>query len=391
VSPAEHSEPRLHRPDDSGATLPDDLRGRLTRAHEQAAVFFTEQLSFPNGKGPRNYLERRGVGALLGSPDWSIGYAPPGWTGLTGHLRLAGFTDEELVLAGLGVATRHGTVVDRFQDRVTFGIRNPTGELVGFTGRSAPGTPGDVPKYLNTPATAIYDKGAVLFGLAEQHPALAAGATPVLVEGPFDVLAVAVSHQDRATPLAAVAACGTALTSTQALALRAASDSETLVVGFDSDRAGDRAAAAAYELLRPHFARLRAIQLLAGSDPAELLAHHGPGQLRAALADTQPLADRVVDRILRRYRDRDDNAEARVAALHEIAPVVAAMPPTEVGREVARVARALRFEHGMVTEKVTTALTEQPPSRNPPTSIRHGRPSTAHRRTGASAPSMRMH
>jgi DNA primase len=391
VRPGDHGEPHVHRADDSDATFPDELRGRLTRAHEEAAVFFTDQLASTAGNGPRDYLERRGVGALLGSPDWSVGYAPIGWTGLTGHLRLAGFTDEELVLAGLGVATRHGTVVDRFRDRITFGIRNPTGDLVGFTARSAPGTSGDVPKYLNTPATAIYDKGAVLFGLAEQHPALAADATPVLVEGPFDVLAVAVSHQGRAAPLAAVAACGTALTRTQALALRAASDSESLVVGFDSDRAGDRAAAAAYELLRPHFARLRAVELPVGSDPAEMLAHHGPGQLRAALADTQPLADRVVDRVLRRYRDRDDNAEARVAALHEVAPVVAAMPPTEVGREVARVARALRFEYGMVTEEVTTAVTEQPPSRTPPTGVPRDRPSTAHRRRDASLPSMRMH
>jgi DNA primase len=375
----------------TGTAAHEDQRGRLVSAHEHAAAYFVDHLRSEAGREPREYLRRRGVAQLQSAPGWVIGYAPPGWTGLTQHLRSDGFTDEELVLTGLGLVTRRGSVVDRFRDRVTFGIRNQAGELIGFTARCAPGEGSDVPKYLNTPRTPLYDKGLVLFGLAEQREALGAGATPVLVEGPFDVLAVAASNHDGATALAAVAPCGTALTTTQSLALTTASTSEVLVVAFDSDPAGDRAAVAAYELLSPHVPRLQAANLPPESDPAELLARHGPERLRDVLSDTAPLADRVVDRILRRYRDRDHNAAARVAALHEVAPVLAALPPAEVGREVARVARALRFEHPLVTEQVTGALTEQRPRARTPTGGRYDGHSTARQASRASMPSMRLH
>jgi DNA primase len=391
MSTSASRQPSRQRAAESSPPFTDTLRGRLVTAHEHAAAYYADLLRSPTGDGPRGYLEQRRVGALIDSSAWTIGYAPAGWTGLTQHLRSAGFADEELVLAGLGLVTRRGSVVDRFRDRVTFGIRNQAGDLIGFTARSAPGERSDVPKYLNSPRTALYDKGMVLFGLADQHHALVRGATPVLVEGPIDVLAVAASNHDGVTALAAVAPCGTALTKAQSLALTTASTSEVLVVAFDSDPAGDRAAATAYELLSPHVPHLQVADLPRGSDPAELLALHGPERLRDVLSDTAPLADRVVDRILRRYRDRDHNAEARVAALHEVAPVLAALSPAEVGREVARVARALRFEHPLVTEQVTTALTEQRPRARTSTGGRYDGQSTTRPASRASMPSMRLH
>lgn len=340
----------------------ESTRRRLVDAHEQAAAYFAAHLVSEAGRGPREYLRGRGVDQLIGRPAWAIGYAPASWTGLTHDLRDAGFADEEILLAGLGLLSRRGTVVDRFRERVTFGVRDTSGRVVGFVARSAPGDRGDVPKYLNSPRSPVYDKGTVLFGLAEQHARLRAGATPVLVEGPFDVLAVAAAYQDSENPLAAVAACGTALTPTQAQAL-AGLGAREVVVAYDADPAGDRAAAAAYQHLAAHVPHLRAARLPRGADPADLLARGGREALRAALADTEPLADRVVDRVLRRYRDLDDNAEARVAALYEAAPVIASMRPHEAGREVARVASGLGLDHPLVTEEVIAALTQQPAGR----------------------------
>lgn len=369
-----------------------DDRNRLVDAHDHAAAFFANHLRGARGLCPRGYLHRRGIGALLDAPPWPIGYAPPGWTSLTRHLRAAGFTDDELLLAGLAQRTRRGTVVDRFRDRVTFGMRDPAGRLVGFVARCAPGERAEVAKYLNTPRSPIYDKGTVLFGLAEQRDELAAGATPVLVEGPIDVLAVAAARGDGAASLTAVAPCGTALTEAHVAALRSVSRSQVVEVAFDPDGAGDRAAATAYQLLARCFPQLRTARLPPGTDPADLLTRHGPGRLRATLTDSQPLADRVVDRVLGRYRDRDDNAEARVAALHEVAPVIARMPPPDVAREVARVATALRFDHPLVTEEVTDAVAAQPGHcRRPSTAAPATAPSTGTTPTRARQPSMRLH
>jgi DNA primase len=347
---------------------------RLVVAHEHAAAYFFDHIHSETGRGPREYLRRRGIAHLLSASDWVIGYAPPGWTGLTDHLRGAGFDEDEILRSGLGLVSRRGSVVDRFRDRVMFGFRNPAGDLVGFTGRSAPGERNDVPKYLNSPHTPIYDKGSVLFGLAEQREHLASGATPVIVEGPVDVLAVATAYQDSTAPVAAVAPCGTALTNRQA-DLLAATGAREVLVSYDSDAAGDRAATAAYHQLTGRVPKLSTARLPPGDDPSDLLAHGGPERLRAALGDPEPLADRVIDRVLRRYRDLDDNADARVAALHQAAPLIASMRPADAGREVARVARALGFDHPLVTEEVTTALTEQPAGH---------RPSTARRGAGSS-------
>ena len=140
---------------------------------------------------------------------WTTGYAPPGWTALTGHLRSEGFTNQELLDAGLVLTTRRGTIVDRFRDRLTFGIRDAQGDLVGFTGRAAPGAGSDCPKYLNSPRTPIFDKRLLLFGLAEQTDRLTSGHVPVLTEGPLDAIAFT------STDCVGVAVCGTALTDEQ--------------------------------------------------------------------------------------------------------------------------------------------------------------------------------
>jgi hypothetical protein len=102
----------------------------------------------------------------------------------------------KLLEAGLACRTRRNTLVDRLRDRITFGISNLEGELVGFTARRGPSAPATVPKYLNSPTTAVYKKGEAPFGLGEQHARIRAGAVPVLVEGPYDVVAVQIVPQE---------------------------------------------------------------------------------------------------------------------------------------------------------------------------------------------------
>lgn len=346
-------------------TTPQNVeRARLVTVHHEAAVFFRHQLHDVPGTGARHYLEGRGLAHVLQADAWMVGYAPPGWTKLTEHLRARGFDDGELMAAGLTQRSRRGTLVDRFRDRVMVGLHDADGHLVGFIGRTGPGTDADTPKYLNSPRTVLFDKGAVLFGLAEQRRQMALGARPVLVEGPLDLLAVHATQLsgtgDADARFAAVAPCGTALTATQAALMEKHSTGEVRVA-FDADDPGVAAAARSYPLLAralPETRGLWAARLPEGHDPADLLTPSGgSGRLAQALANTRPLADLVVDAHLRPWVARLDNAEAKVAALRETAPAITGLRPADVGRQVARLATALDLDAGTVTREVIEAAT----------------------------------
>jgi len=161
------------------------------------------------------YLASRGMSAETAA-QWRIGYAPGQWTALISHLRAAGHDDETIEAAGLARRSSRGTLIDYFRDRVMLAIRDEHGQIAGFIGRANPASRRSVPKYLNSPDTAAFTKGSLLFGLHEARDRLAAGALPVLVEGPFDAIAVTAADPARFT---GIAPCGTALTSRQAEAL----------------------------------------------------------------------------------------------------------------------------------------------------------------------------
>jgi DNA primase catalytic core len=330
------------------------LRDRLLAAHAEAADFFASRLRSESDAGPRGYLNRRGFGAVIDSPVWRVGYAPPRWTDLTDHLRQTGFRDTEICASGLGLRTRRGTVVDRFRDRITFGVRDEHGHVVGFLGRAAPGA-GGVPKYLNSPRSMTYEKSAVLFGLGDQHSQLVSGGVPVLVEGPLDAMAVSLASKI-SRPLVGIAACGTALTPTQVQALAMVSTGPVLVA-FDADAAGMAAVVRSYATVaRSSSLAAQAVRLPLGTDPASVLADRGIAGLRAALAKTVPLADLVVDQVLSQYAHRLDNAEARLCALREIASTIAVLPRGDVAGQAARLGSLLDFDHRTVARELAEAV-----------------------------------
>jgi DNA primase catalytic core len=319
-------------------------RDRLVQAHDAAAAFYRDNLLSPRGTGPRQYLAGRHLDEVLDDPRWTIGYAPPGWTQLLPHLNHGGFTNTEIRAAGLTVQTRTGSLVDRFRDRIMFGIRDPNGQLVGFVGRCPPRASRDTPKYLNSPRTDLFSKGQHLFGLAEQRGLLGAGAAPLLLEGPLDVLAIATVTDG----FAGVSASGTALSLTQAGTLRVHSRHQTVVVAYDADAAGDRAAVTAYERLAPLFQSVLVARMPKGHDPASLAAAD-PACMTRSLRTAAPLADHLLDNVLKHYQPKLDNAEARVCALHESTRLIARLRPDDVARQVARVADRLDLSPSDVT------------------------------------------
>ncbi len=324
----------------SGVSQP----GGLTLA---GARFFAAQLAASWVPG---YLAGRGFGEQM-LRRWTVGYAPAGWHALADFLRGLGYSDAAIQAAGLARRTRPGTLVDFFRDRAMFGIRRLDGTLAGFTGRARPG--GTQPVYLNSRTTSLYRKGSLLFGLYEGRRALAAGARPVLVEGPLDAIAVSAAGR-----YAGVSPCGTALTPAQVTLLARTSDLRPagVVVAFDADRAGRRAAVRAYHLLRGVTGHAVTLVLPAGQDPAGFRREHGGRELARRLDASVPLADLVVDEAVAPFERGLVFLDGKFAALHAAAPLIAGLPSGQVARQVARLAGRLGLTYAEVTDAVTSAL-----------------------------------
>jgi len=344
-------------------------RDRLIAANVAAMAYFCEQ--YPGSWAP-SYLAHRLGTSDLNTTVPRVGYAPAGWTTLTEHLRGAGFTDDDILGAGLGTRASTGRIVDRFRDRLVLPIR-AAGEdgprVVGFVGRRNPAedTTTDVrnPKYLNTAQTVLYTKGEHLFGLAEGAAALEQGGVAVLVEGPIDALAVDVASGGK---MAGVAPLGTAMTDTHAAALRAAlgTGSDRVVVATDADPAGHQAAARAYTLLCAHRLDPRAAALPDGLDPAATAQQHGPGALLARIGAAEPMSRQLVDDAL---NGRElDTPEARVGAARLAGDVIEKAPTDTWQREIKAVAEHIGLDAGLLHNAVAEAIptdTEAFSRRNP--------------------------
>ncbi len=277
------------REDDPQARRREARRKSLTEWVEQAHAWFRRQLQGSAAREARAYLERRG----LPPSDWErfeLGYAPDHRRGLMETLIAQGAPAADLLEAGLLIAPEDGgQPFDRFRGRVMFPIRDPRGRMVGFGGRAL--SPDARAKYMNSPASALFDKGRLLWRFPEARTAAAdpkrAVKGLIVAEGYMDVLAFA-----RAGLEHAVAPLGTALTEDQLQLLWRAGPEP--VVCLDGDAAGRRAAASAAEralpLLRPG-RTLRFVFLPEGRDPDDLLREEGADALIAAVAKTRPLVD----------------------------------------------------------------------------------------------------
>jgi DNA primase catalytic core len=317
------------RPTSHLAAEPDVPASRLVAVLRDAHSFYSARLP---GSWVPAYLLSRQIGPEI-IRDWHVGYAPAEWSALTGHLRAAGHADEEIEAAGLARRSSRGTLIEHFRDRVMLPIRDQHGQTAGFTGRARPGADATVPKYLNSPETSLYKKGSLLFGLHEARSALTAGAIPVIVEGPFDAVAVTTAGAGR---LAGIAPCGTALTADQATLLAATCDLARTgaLVAFDDDPPGRKAATRAYPILRPHTARVQSARL-SGRDPARILEEQGPRALRETLTVTAgPLLGVVVDAEVSRWEHRLGDVEGPLRAMRSAAAVLAVLLPPEAAEQV---------------------------------------------------------
>ena len=331
---ARHDE-RQAQPAASPVTVPvspPEPSPRISSVLNDAMQFYDGQLARSWVPG---YLATRGISDAAIS-QWHIGYAPGGWTTLTSHLRALGHDDDAIQAAGLARVSSRGTLIDHFRDRVMLPVHDEHGKVAGFLGRARPGTGPEVPKYLNSPETSTYHKGSLLFGLHQARDLLACGATPVIVEGPFDAIAVTLADPGHH---AGLAPCGTALTSKQAAALAQAADLDRtgILIAFDDDTAGRKAAVRAYDILRTVSGQMQSA-VLSGKDPAEILETEGPAALRAILRNqVQPLSSVVIDAHLAPWERRLQDPEGPLLAMRSTASVIAGLLPAGTAETIRQI------------------------------------------------------
>lgn len=286
------------------AAAPSPLQQRLLDIHTEAVAYYRARLLGDEGAQARDYLSGRGFGEDITDETWQIGYAPGTRYGLFAHLSRQGYTTQELVDSGLVIIGEGGVPQDRFKHRLMFPWRDEQGRVVAFTARKAPGAHPKAPKYLNNKNTAIYDKGAVLFGLSEQRDLLQQGVRPVVAEGPLDVLAA------RRAGVAAVATCGTSFTAQHRALLEATADpGQGLLMAFDGDEAGLKAAARAYGKLADSPHPVHMLRLDKGTDLGDLA--EDPDRLRALAQQNRDLLLGAAIDITAGLKDLEDSGSLR--------------------------------------------------------------------------------
>lgn len=260
-------------------TRAESNRNALIEINSFAQRFFTHTLRSPEGSQAMEYLRRRGMSDAT-IERYGLGYSPAG-RGLSRYLMRKRSSIDRAVEVGLLGRRTDGAIYDRFRGRVMFPIRDSTGRVVGFGGR----TMGDEqPKYLNSPESTVFRKGSVLYGLAEGRDAIRQAGRIVLVEGYMDALALVQNGID-----GVVATLGTALSANQLrLARRFAND---VVAFFDGDRAGREAAARAFGVCVQADVWGLAAFLPEGLDPDTFVQKYGPEATRKLLETAAPLAD----------------------------------------------------------------------------------------------------
>jgi DNA primase len=282
-------------------------RDALLALLEAAAEHFTRNFWGAPGTKAREYLLGRGFREET-LKKIRAGAAPDSWTDLGDALRRR-FEPASLIKAGLVVEGQPGKrPYDRFRDRVVFPIPNDAGKVVAFGARSLDGSE---PKYLNSPESPVYQKSRTLYGLSWAKDGIREGGRVVLMEGYLDV-----ARAVEAGVTEAVATCGTALTAGHARLLRRFT--ERVVVNFDQDEAGQKAARKSLDILVEEGLKAHVVELPAGHDPDTFLKAEGADAYRRAL-DEAPAA---MEWLIRRAAAENDtrSPEGKAAYLNALLP-----------------------------------------------------------------------
>ena len=338
-------------------------RSRLIAANALAAKFYQDQLNTsPNAAHARELMTKRGFDKSA-CETFGVGYAPDEWDGLTKYLRAEGYTIDELETAGLSKMGQRGPI-DKFRNRLTWPIRDISGDVVGFGARKLASDEEDQgPKYLNTSETPIYKKSQVLYGLDMAKKEIAKKRQVVIVEGYTDVMAAQL-----AGITTAVATCGTAFGADHIRIIRRLLMDDDAFRGeviftFDGDAAGQKAALRAFSEDQKFVTQTFVAVEPDGLDPCDLRQQKGDLALRDLIAKRVPLFEFAIRTEIKLHKL--DSAEGRVNALNATAPLVAQIRDKSLRPEYSRLlAGWLGIEVELVTAAVNQGLKKQPQTNN---------------------------
>ncbi|MEA3350181.1 MAG: DNA primase, partial [Chloroflexota bacterium] len=341
---------------------------RLRDLLELAVTFYRHQLLHtPAGNKALEYLHERGLSDQI-IESFGLGYAPDSWEAASNHFKTKGYSQEDLINAGMVSERDSGGTYDRFRHRVVLPIRDQRSRMTGFGARTL--DPDGIPKYLNSPKTDIFDKGQILFGLDKARKAIRSKDQVVIVEGYMGVLA---PHQHGYANV--VATMGTALTDDHLRLIKRFS--RRIVLAMDSDAAGVKATLRGLQVAREtldredeirfdargllrHEGRLKAdirvSTLPPGMDPDDVI-NHDPAAWEEIIAAAKPIVVHVMETLA---EDRDlEDAKIKTEIANQVMPLIADIP-SAIERDTyrQRLARLLRVDE-------RTLLGANKPSRSP--------------------------
>jgi len=286
-------------------------RARMLALNRDAARFFYEQLSAPDGRRAGEYMARRRISPAT-AKNFGLGFAPDSWDSMKLALRGKGYTDQEMFEAGLLRRSKNGGFYDAFRDRLMFPVIDVRGNVIGFSGRIL----GDgEPKYLNSPETLVFNKSRNLFALNLAKKSKSGYI--ILSEGNIDVVSLHQAGFD-----SAVASLGTSLTAEQARLLSRYTNE--VIIAYDSDSAGVKAAQRAITILEKLDLRVRVLRMSGAKDPDEFIQARGPDAFRNLLEASENQLDYRLRSVAEKY-DLAEDAQ-KVEFLKEATDLLARLP-----------------------------------------------------------------
>lgn len=313
-------------------------RERILALNRDAARFFFEQLSSKEGKKAKAYMASRQLTAQT-VKSFGLGFAPDSWDSLEKAMRAKGYSDFELLDAGLVKRGQKGGFYDAFRNRLMFPVIDVRSDVIGFSGRIL----GDgEPKYLNSPETAVFNKGRNLFGLNLAKKSKLGYI--ILVEGNVDVVMLHQAGFD-----SAVASLGTSLTDEQARLISRYSNE--VVLAYDGDGAGRKAADRAIKIFENLDVKTKVLRMDGAKDPDEFIKKMGAERFKNLIEHSESQIDFRLHNILSKYDI--SIPEQKVDFLREASALVASFPGN-VERQVysARVAESAGVKSEVVTDEV---------------------------------------
>ena len=331
----------------AGMTLPEEarddgtalLRTKILEINRESARFFFDQLAHGPDRRAVAYLRGRGLSDKT-IKRFGLGYAPNTFDSLKNHLKSKGYSFEEMAAAAVVGKGRNGGYYDLFRNRVMFPIIDLRGSVIGFGGRVMEG---DGPKYLNSPDTLVFKKTRNLFAMNIAKNTKEGSL--ILAEGYMDVISIHQAGFDNA-----VASLGTSLTAEQARLISQYVDQ--VIIAYDADGAGQKAARRAISLFEEVGVKIRILSIPDAKDPDEYIKKFGPARFKLLLEGSAGAVDFEIAKLRQKFDL--ETADGKVAFLKEFCSLMAGLgSPVERDVYIIRTAQELSISKEAVADQVT--------------------------------------